>query len=150
MQRVHGVEDLFVGALDPAADQHLAVQFRLPVTGGELPQLVDQRLGFARRDKLAGVNGVYQQFEFREFKQRFGHIITAAPAPELYDLEGGAGQIVQRVQVAVHALALRLDAPFVQFFHQLRHAQRDVFHPFHGSRFPKGPTVSVFDLLCAA
>ena len=58
VQRVNSIQDLFIGAFDPAADKDLAVKLLLPVFGGELPELVDENLGLARCDELAGVDGV--------------------------------------------------------------------------------------------
>ena len=65
VQCIDGVKDFLVGALDAAADQNLAVQLRLPVFRGELPQLVNEDFGFARRDKFAGVDSVHQKFQLR-------------------------------------------------------------------------------------
>lgn len=137
MQRIHRIQDLFVGTFDAAADQHLAVQFRLPVTGGELPQFINQGLGFARRDELAGIHRIHQQLEFRQLEQGVGHIVTAAAAPQLHDLIGSPRQAVQRVQIAVDTLALGLDPPFLQFFHQLRHTQRMLLIRFPDQDFQK-------------
>ena len=76
------------------ADQYLTVQLLLPVCGGELAELVDQDLGFARRDEFAGVDGIDEQLELGKLKRCLGHIVAAAAPALLHDLIFGVGQVV--------------------------------------------------------
>ncbi len=69
MQRIDGVQNFLVGALDTPTDQYLTVQLLLPVCGGELAELVDQDFGFARRDEFAGVDGIDEQLELGKLKR---------------------------------------------------------------------------------
>ena len=94
MQRIDGVQNFLVGALDTPADQYLAVQLLLPVCGGELAELVDQDFGFARRDEFAGVDGIDEQLELGKLKRCLGHIVAAAAPALLHDLIFGVGQVV--------------------------------------------------------
>ena len=94
VQRIDGVQNFLVGALDTPADQYLTVQLLLPVCGGELAELVDQDFGFARRDEFAGVDGIDEQLELGKLKRSIGHIVAAAAPALLHDLIFGVGQIV--------------------------------------------------------
>ena len=51
MQRIDGVQDFLVGALDTPADQYLTVQLLLPVCGGELAELVVSVEYFDRQEQ---------------------------------------------------------------------------------------------------
>ena len=137
VQRINGIQDLFVGAFDPAADKDLAVKLLLPVFGGELPELVDENLGLARCDELAGVDGVHKQLQLGQLKGGLGHIIAAAAPALLYDLIRGVGQVVQRVQVVIDALALGNNAALLQALHQLRDTQGVLFVRFAGEDVQK-------------
>ena len=95
VQRIYRVKNFFIGGLDTPADQNLTVQLCLLVAGGELPELVDERFGLARRDKLAGVYSIHKQFQLRQLKGRVRHIIAAAAPALLHDVVLGAGNFFE-------------------------------------------------------
>ena len=106
VQRVDAVQQALAVGLGAAVHVDLTLQLAALVIGAELFQLPDQAAARGAGHHPAGLHGVHQQLQLGQVKGAAGQKIAAAPAPPELDV---VPQCVQRVDVAVHALALAED-----------------------------------------
>ena len=104
---VDGVVHGLVVRLGRAVHVDGAVQERGVVPACEVAQLLDEGGAFLLRDEVGGLNGVHQQFQFRQLQQRGADKVTVLRA---FDADDVQAEVHEQLDITVNILPVGLGA----------------------------------------
>ena len=87
MDLVHGIINRFIHGFNPALHDYLTMELLCLVLARAFHQLLYKGIGFALGNKFRRLDGIHQDFKFRQFELFFNHMVPVTSAV-LFALHG--------------------------------------------------------------